>query len=507
MIVICTKCQAKFRVADGKIGPRGARVRCSRCKAIFHVDAPPAPPPEPASAAAQAPARMAVELENPFAAAAPGVPPDDPFAAAGLGAPLQPAPAVSPSDPFAAPAAAADDPFAPRPSDDPFAAAAAAAAPAPAAPRDQLAVTDLADLLGAAAAAPPEPALASHPAPEADAQPEPAFAAAPPEREPEPEGVALPPIAAEAPDLAGLALEDRVTPPPLRAGLRPVAGSPVEPAGAFAAAPGGDGFTLGDPQAFGAIDFGAEETGAPLALAGEATLPPPLPAPSAAEPAPAPAAAAAVPVVPVAEAPELLAPAPAPAAPPPGADRLAPQRRSRVRSAILNAVALVAMLLVTVALLVLWRSEGPLDTLSFRPSAIVAALRGAGPGPFSAVDVRSGVYERERGGALLFVRGKVLSRATAPVKAVKIVVEVVRAEGVVARGEGLAGAVPSAEELWSAPDGAAFASVTRAVAARAPAEIRPGDVVPFLVAIADPPADLEGASVRVVLAAAAGAAP
>ena len=37
MIVTCTKCQAKFRVADEKIGPRGAKVRCSKCQTVFLV--------------------------------------------------------------------------------------------------------------------------------------------------------------------------------------------------------------------------------------------------------------------------------------------------------------------------------------------------------------------------------------------------------------------------------------------------------------------------------------
>ncbi len=83
--------------------------------------------------------------------------------------------------------------------------------------------------------------------------------------------------------------------------------------------------------------------------------------------------------------------------------------------------------------------------------------------------------------------------------------EVVRAEEVVARGEAAAGVVPTAEELWGASDAAALASLPQALA-RAPAAIRPGDAVPFVVVIADPPADLEGASVRVVLAP-GGAAP
>ena len=37
MIITCTSCQTRFRVADDRIGPKGARVRCSRCQALFVV--------------------------------------------------------------------------------------------------------------------------------------------------------------------------------------------------------------------------------------------------------------------------------------------------------------------------------------------------------------------------------------------------------------------------------------------------------------------------------------
>src|SRR5512136_2835270 len=42
MVVVCTSCQARFRVADEKVGPRGARVRCTKCRTVFSV-APPGP--------------------------------------------------------------------------------------------------------------------------------------------------------------------------------------------------------------------------------------------------------------------------------------------------------------------------------------------------------------------------------------------------------------------------------------------------------------------------------
>jgi predicted Zn finger-like uncharacterized protein len=49
MIVECPNCQAKFRLADEKIGPQGAKLRCGKCRHVFSVE-PPAPslPPEAA---------------------------------------------------------------------------------------------------------------------------------------------------------------------------------------------------------------------------------------------------------------------------------------------------------------------------------------------------------------------------------------------------------------------------------------------------------------------------
>ena len=43
MIVQCPNCQAKFNLPDNKVGPDGAKLRCSKCRNVFHVD-PPAPP-------------------------------------------------------------------------------------------------------------------------------------------------------------------------------------------------------------------------------------------------------------------------------------------------------------------------------------------------------------------------------------------------------------------------------------------------------------------------------
>jgi predicted Zn finger-like uncharacterized protein len=40
MIVQCPNCQAKFKLPDDKVGPSGARLRCSKCRNVFRVDPP-----------------------------------------------------------------------------------------------------------------------------------------------------------------------------------------------------------------------------------------------------------------------------------------------------------------------------------------------------------------------------------------------------------------------------------------------------------------------------------
>ncbi|HTO70621.1 MAG TPA: zinc-ribbon domain-containing protein [Myxococcota bacterium] len=64
MIAACPKCQTRYRLSREKIGPQGARIRCSQCQTIFRVQAPenaPATPPEarPSPVAAPAPAPAA----------------------------------------------------------------------------------------------------------------------------------------------------------------------------------------------------------------------------------------------------------------------------------------------------------------------------------------------------------------------------------------------------------------------------------------------------------------
>lgn len=82
MIVQCTSCGTRFRLGDDKIGPDGARVRCSRCQASFTVD-PPQPPQPVAPASRLDPAAFDFEHSSqtrvtriPEVARRPAPPPD-----------------------------------------------------------------------------------------------------------------------------------------------------------------------------------------------------------------------------------------------------------------------------------------------------------------------------------------------------------------------------------------------------------------------------------------------
>lgn len=52
MIAVCPKCSARYRVEPTRVGPEGAKLRCSKCSALFLVRVPPSgsPTPEPARA-------------------------------------------------------------------------------------------------------------------------------------------------------------------------------------------------------------------------------------------------------------------------------------------------------------------------------------------------------------------------------------------------------------------------------------------------------------------------
>jgi predicted Zn finger-like uncharacterized protein len=503
MIVVCTGCSAKFKVADEKVGPRGAKLRCSRCQTIFMVRR------EDAVAEAPAPAVDAAQPEAgppPFQAppplprrsAAPHASPD-------LGAPVDARSAFE-IDLEPGPARAAEfDPFAPAQPDDPFAAPAAG-------PPGQAPLAAPTDPFGVGAGAEPDPfAAVQAPVPAELLHARPGTAAASPGLADDPFATSLPPLAAVAPG-GDLALEERTTPPPRPAS--PQSSAPLDDPFGAPGEPGELAFDGGHPGDIPPMshDMPGEPFGG-FSPAAPSPSSPPAHTPAPRREAPLhvdPFAAASVDADPLQVA-SGRAGAPASAAigaatqagledaaaeaamEPAGVRALA-----RLRGAAVNAVSLLALLVVAAMLLVVWRGDVPLSE-AIHPSRLLAALthRDHAPAPFQPRQVSSGLYERARGAPLLFVRGEVLSNAEAPVAAVRVAVELVKDGAVVGRGEAWAGGLLSPEELFDAIDAAALARAVEAAAARAPAPVRPGQAVPFLVALAEYPADLAGVALRV----------
>jgi predicted Zn finger-like uncharacterized protein len=497
MIVVCTGCGAKFKVADEKVGPKGAKLRCSKCQAVFTVrrEAPAPDASEPAALPPPPPPPLPSARRGQGAAPAPMAAPGAPLAR-GLGANLDARSAFEIDLEPAPPRGAAPDPFAAlAPPEDPFGQQLSGAAPPePAGPFGGAAAGDPDPFAAVQAPIPPELLQG---APAAGAPPAGPFSGGRPGDDP---FAPLPPYGGQAPPSADLALEERTTPRPRPA--RPQTSAPLDDPFYGSADQGHDAIDGGQPgdipplsNAFPGEPFvgftGAFSTAAP---APEPGRPPQLEAPLREDPF----AAAAV------DADPLHVATPPSRAPleeeEPGAghpDRV-PPRPGRLRAAALNAVSLVLMLVVTLALLVIWRGGVPLSE-ALHPASFLAALghRGQDSGPYETRQVTSGLYERLHGAPLLFVRGEVVSRAPGPVAAIRVAVDVLRSGGVVAHGEGRAGAVPTPEELHEASDAASLARLSREAAARAPAQVRPGERLPFLVVIDDYPSELQGASLRV----------
>ena len=146
MIVACSACNTRFRVADEKVGPRGARVKCSRCGQTFPVAPPPPPEPPPGPLLPEPPPPEPTHVLP------------DPTGTGGWPTGILEVAGAASSDPVSSIGLALEA--------DPFAAFATRSVPAPAAPppspREEpagaedffgsLPVTDLSDLGGPAAA-------------------------------------------------------------------------------------------------------------------------------------------------------------------------------------------------------------------------------------------------------------------------------------------------------------------------------------------------------------------
>jgi predicted Zn finger-like uncharacterized protein len=513
MIVTCEQCKTRFKIPDEKVTPdKGVKVRCTRCRHTFRVTRDMAAtdlvPAHTAVAPAAAPER------DPFAAF--GTPTDaspfDPtrrgvfalgveasrltelkpnpglapaFDFSHLGAPAGPPPSLPAAVPFdfgtlAAPPAPAPPAVGSGGAFD-FAALEATRGPAPATPAFDFSA------LGSPPPPPPPPgpaaplrqdvaALASTPGMDFSSLPAPA---------PAPARWADAGSAPEGPDHGG-------PPAPRRSPAREVAEAraprpelPVRPAPAIPGELNPDAF-FGAPTAAPArqplLDLpedATQETARSALFEMPRELPTPAPAPSAPEPSEAAAASAS------------LSPARAPSAASGPVEAL-PRRRTAlgvVVNLVIAAALVLGLLVVGSALL----NEGKLSPETLSLSALKASF--VTSSDFVVADISNGLYATRAGRSVFFVRGEVQNRSGASAR-VSVRADLIEGTSVVRTGRGLAGAVPTPEELYNLAEGQTPDALFTKVAGRA-VPLDPGASAGFLVVFTEFPPDLKGFRVRV----------
>ncbi|MCA1826190.1 MAG: zinc-ribbon domain-containing protein [Myxococcales bacterium] len=435
MVVQCPTCQSKFRIADDKVTDRGVRVRCTSCKNVFQVRKPGAS----ASEAAPGPGNT-MDLSSLGAAAV----------ARGGGS--RPGAASRPA--AARPGASKPAPSRPAPSRP----APAASARSPNGTARRLDADDLfgmAELTGDAPlgdVAPPASRPPTGPVKPA-AKPMPNFDDIDLEVPDEPSGPP-PPKPSTGPVKASRPPTGKVEPPPPPlAEDEPPSPTPDEPAGGDGAATIGafkdpmkdpfEGMNLGQPGT-GAIDIATQAKKDNLGDAAAAEV-----AAKASEPAPPP------------PAPEISS----------GRDLVSSALTGLVGAALAIAVVIVAAL----------SDESSAGWFGFGRGSEIVATR-----------VVSGLYDTASGKPVFYIRGRVENRSQTPRGPIRVTAELVSDGAAEAKAEAIAGAEPTAEEVWSLRSAADVDKLNHALEiSRTERKVEPGKSLPFFAVIADPPPDLQ----------------
>ncbi|MBU8896018.1 zinc-ribbon domain-containing protein [Corallococcus sp. M34] len=568
MIVKCERCQTRFKIPDEKVTEKGVKVRCTKCQNTFRVAREPASDPSALVAAPEpsgqvdpfqdfgvAPDPKGVEITRPGFYGA-GVEATRPLPAAsswndvdidvdeegneeptrtltlpvGVYPPAlaggQPSPeSLSGEDPFSdfmtAPATApltsdfdlgaeevgAAPPRAPTPAAPPR-----AMSPPPAPPRAP--VPAVAVPVASAAVRAPVPPSAPPPAPRAESL---LRAASAPTSAPAGASPLGPLRTASAPAPVAVEEEDPFASLDLDA-PSPVAPPPVEEPGSTVqdTVPTenlGDLFDFSG-GASGEEGLGATDTGRAALLGHEPPAEPPgvsllgdLPALDASD---APTGMWRD-VVDLQDVPASAGPAVSVAKPSARPEDVGiPQRsgssRARKVTGLVANVAIATVLVVGLgAVGHVYLREGRLDLSALSPERLRALVTPTASRPLQARDVSNGLYETRDGQQLFLVRGEVRSTATSASR-VRVRAALFDGDQRVRSTEGLAGALPTPEDLFGLSTAESVSALRQRLDAAATV-VQPGGAVPFLVLFHEYPADLASFRLEVTLELAPASAP
>jgi hypothetical protein len=108
-----------------------------------------------------------------------------------------------------------------------------------------------------------------------------------------------------------------------------------------------------------------------------------------------------------------------------------------------------------------------------------------------ATQVVSGLYDTIAGRPVFFVRGRIENHGPKARGPVRVIAELVAEGAPEARVETIAGAEPTAEDVWSLRTPAEAEKLNRTLETnQVERRVRPGSSLPFFALIAEPPADL-----------------
>jgi predicted Zn finger-like uncharacterized protein len=176
-------------------------------------------------------------------------------------------------------------------------------------------------------------------------------------------------------------------------------------------------------------------------------------------------------------------------------EKRGPGRARRLTGLVIN-VAVAAVLVVgLVAVGGVYLREGRLDLSALSPSRLQSL--GASPQTLVARDISNGLYDTKEGSALFFVRGEVENRGTAEAR-VKVRAALYDGDQRVKSQEGLAGAVPTPEDLYAITSTEGAAALRTRLDATAPT-VPAGGRAPFVLVFQEYPAELDSFRLEVTL--------
>ncbi|MGO9066962.1 MAG: zinc-ribbon domain-containing protein [Myxococcaceae bacterium] len=172
----------------------------------------------------------------------------------------------------------------------------------------------------------------------------------------------------------------------------------------------------------------------------------------------------------------------------------------RVSGAVINIGVAAVLVVVLAAVGNVYVNEGRLDWGALSPSRWAALF--VPPTGIVTLDVTNGLYETRGGRPLAYVRGRVENRGQRPGQ-VKVRAEIWSGSQLLGTSEGLAGVLPTPEEMVEASTRRDVEALRARLQEGAPA-VPPGTGADFVLLFDEPPTEVAGLRLKVTAAAAEG---